>query len=71
LLCRHCEHLALPPPDEHDMSRLGRLDKLTPGDFAAIARQHGFHPLCTATQWVDRLTQECALKGGTKKPIGF
>ena len=71
LLCRHASHLGLGEPDLALKTRLGRLDTLTPGDFAAAARQHRFRPLVSAGQLVGLLEAECALKGGARMPIGF
>ena len=36
----HCESLGLPAPDASACTSVGRLATLTPGDFAAVARQH-------------------------------
>lgn len=48
-----------------------RLHAVTPGDFAAIARQHRFRPLTGAQDLFARLEAECALKGGSRRAIGF
>lgn len=71
MLCRYCVrlHLAAPSPDlRPEMNRLGRL---TPGDFAAVARQHRFRPLQSPAALVTALEAECALKEGSKASIGF
>ncbi|MDO4936867.1 MAG: ATP-binding protein [Sutterellaceae bacterium] len=48
------------------------LSFVTPGDFAAVARQAGFHPITDAEDFVGRLQTECSLKKENKhRPIGF
>jgi len=71
LLCRHCAALALPAPQLDEHARLARLPRLTPGDFAAVLRQHRFRPVGSAATLVSALENECALKEGTKRSIGF
>jgi len=46
-------------------------EKLTPGDFAVVARQHRFRPIRRAEDFFARLKTECALKAGVKTAIGF
>lgn len=71
MLCRYCVrlHLAAPSPDLRP--KMNRLDRLTPGDFAAVARQHRFRPLQSPAALVAALEAECALKEGSKASIGF
>jgi SpoVK/Ycf46/Vps4 family AAA+-type ATPase len=71
LLRRHCAENALPAPTPVDEGRLSRLHALTPGDFAAVRRQHRFRPATSATAWVAALEAECELKTGPKRAIGF
>jgi SpoVK/Ycf46/Vps4 family AAA+-type ATPase len=71
LLCRHCLSLGLGMPSVEMQSRLTRLDRLTPGDFAAVLRQHRFRPLQSVAALVAALEGECALKEGASRPIGF
>ncbi len=71
LLHRHCETLSLPAPDKDDECTLRRMTKLTPGDYAAVLRQHRFRPRKTAGQWVALLQAECALKQGQSASMGF
>lgn len=52
--------------------RLKRLDKLTPGDFAAVARQHvllGDRP--EAGVLIAALEEECRVKDGAAQGMGF
>ena len=71
LLKRQLAHLQLPAPSDDLQSRLGSLDALTPGDFAALARRHRFQPLSRAEDWLAALEAEAMLKRGGKKRIGF
>ncbi|MFA7557621.1 MAG: ATP-binding protein [Hydrogenophaga sp.] len=71
LLRRQCAQLGLDAPDAATEQAIGALRKLTPGDFAAVLRQHRFHPVASAAQWVRSLQAECALKQGPGTPIGF
>lgn len=52
---------------------LAMLDKLTPGDYSAVARQVRFRPLRDADDWVARLKAEEDAKtvNGPKNTIGF
>ncbi|MBP0635930.1 AAA family ATPase [Cupriavidus sp. AcVe19-6a] len=71
LLGRQCEWLGLPAPSADLQARLGRLEMLTPGDFAAVMRQHGFRPLMSSSDLVAALEAECTVKDGIKSTIGF
>ena len=72
LLVRHLVALGLAPPEPELGSRMSRLDRLAPGDFAAVARQHRFRPLQSAVDWVSALEAEVMLKRqGAALPIGF
>ena len=71
LLQRHCVQLGLTAPGAKLQARLARLHQLTPGDFAAVLRQHRFRPLPDGHALVAALEAECALKQGAKSAIGF
>lgn len=71
LLCRHCVHLGLPPPSPALQPIMGKLSRLTPGDFAAALRQHRFRPLATPDAFVSALQAEVAVKEQESRPIGF
>lgn len=70
MLQSYCEMMGLPAPTDEVKPRLSRLDRLTPGDFALVARQHGFRPLESVVEMVEALGVECKFKGGST-PIGF
>ncbi|WP_043330129.1 hypothetical protein, partial [Curvibacter gracilis] len=59
---------ALPAPDQ---ARLARLNRLTPGDFALLMRQHRFKPLRDALALLKGLEAECQYKGGSTGTYGF
>jgi SpoVK/Ycf46/Vps4 family AAA+-type ATPase len=72
LFKRQCAALAMPAPTSNFKSRLGRLSLLTPGDFAAVARQNRFCPIETSYAFLSALEQECMVKeNGQQKVIGF
>lgn len=71
LLRRYCAQLQLEAPAPGELSRLARLESLTPGDFAAVARQHRFRRLQSPGNWVSALEAECALKPGARRAVGF
>lgn len=71
LLLRHCDSLGLPLPSEALQFRLHGLRSLTPGDFAAVVRQHRFRPFTSASHLVAALESDCGLKQGGRGPIGF
>lgn len=53
-------------------ARLDRLDRLTPGDFAAVARQWALWATQPDAQaLITALEEECSVKGGGGRAIGF
>jgi SpoVK/Ycf46/Vps4 family AAA+-type ATPase len=71
LLRRQCAAIQLPEPLPDLRPQLARMGQLTPGDFAAVARQHRFRPLESAAALLTALAGECALKQGGGCGIGF
>lgn len=71
LLRCYCIKLGLPAPSTAEMSLALRMRQLTPGDFAAVARQHRFRPLLSAAAMIGALELECAMKEQIKASIGF
>lgn len=54
------------------LARVRAMRCLTPGDFAAVARQSRFQPLTTPTALVAALEKECAVKEGVQRgALGF
>lgn len=71
LLTQQCEALELAAPGLDELERVRRLELLTPGDFAALARRHRFAPFSHCRELLDALGQECARKPGRPTAIGF
>lgn len=71
LLRRYCTQLQLPEPPPELLARLIRLQRLTPGDFSAVLRQHRFRPIQSSAMLVSALEAECAVKGGGASSMGF
>lgn len=69
LMRRACERLGLDP---HGCEApVAGLDRLTPGDFAAVVRQARFNPVRDVSDLAARLREEVRHKGGANRPIGF
>lgn len=71
LLRRYCRKLNLQTPQPAQLTRLMRLEKLTPGDFAAVERQNRFRPITSSAELVAALEAECAVKEGARAAIGY
>ncbi len=72
LLQRYVAALNLPEPGQDVARALQRVSILTPGDFAAVARQAKFRPLADAKEFLAALTAECQLKESRpRQAIGF
>ncbi len=71
LLRRYCFKLHLLAPQPEQFTKVMRLQKLTPGDFAAVVRQNRFRPIASACAFVSALEAECDVKEGAKTTIGF
>ena len=72
LFLSYCESFRLPLPNNKLEALVSRLTKLTPGDFAAVARQHKFRPILATDEFVEALKRECAVKeNGNRVSIGF
>jgi len=71
MLRNYCEQLGLAAPAPHEVARVRGMASLTPGDFAAVTRQHRFRPLTSCAALVGELASECALKHRGAAAIGF
>jgi transitional endoplasmic reticulum ATPase len=71
LLQSYGQSLSLGHLDSQLKGCIHNLPLLTPGDFAAAARQHRFRPLASYSAMIDALAAECELKEGQKRTIGF
>ena len=67
----HCQELGFGVPGPAHEAAVARLGHLALGDFAALMRQNRFRPIGSASQLLDLLGAEIALKGGCRRPIGF
>jgi len=56
-----------------ERDKLASLQYLTPGDFAAVARQNRFRPIVDGDEFVERLMQEVLLKdvSNESRVMGF
>jgi transitional endoplasmic reticulum ATPase len=71
LLVSYCQNLKLQPPTSADLDLAQSLETATPGDFAAVARQHRFQPFRDAGGLLQAVSAESALKAGPSRRIGF
>jgi transitional endoplasmic reticulum ATPase len=71
LLCRYCAADGRAEPSLELRPRLSRLDNLTLGDFAVVARRTRFEGLESISDRLKALEAECQLKNRGKHPIGF
>lgn len=72
LLENFCRSLGLAAPGTPHKAQLSGISNLTPGDFATVARQHGFSPIAGPGEFIDALLAEARLKkDGRIQSIGF
>lgn len=72
MFAQQCKVMGLAPPNDLLRHKVMRLLVLTPGDFAAVTRQHRFRPFTTPHMMLDALERECAIKeDGQRRAIGF
>lgn len=68
---RYCRTFGLAVPGAPDLWHVRGMHTLTPGDFAAVARQHRFRQLTSPAKFVLALQNECAAKEPGRPRIGF
>jgi SpoVK/Ycf46/Vps4 family AAA+-type ATPase len=71
LLVSHCQNLKLQPPTSVDLNLAKSLETATPGDFAAVARQHRFQPFRDAGGLLQAVSAESDRKADRTRRIGF
>jgi len=71
LLTSYCKSLDLTPPRTEDLLVTDKLATATPGDFAAVARQHRFQPFTDARSLLQAVLAESELKNRCSRQIGF
>jgi SpoVK/Ycf46/Vps4 family AAA+-type ATPase len=63
LFCKECAVLGIDIPKSSSLKKQIRsLRQLAPGDFAAVRRQHKFHPIPSAEVFLARLAEEISVK---------
>jgi SpoVK/Ycf46/Vps4 family AAA+-type ATPase len=68
----HLEQMGLSAPSAEQDAKVRRLQRLTPGDFATLARRSRFRPFSDADEFFHTLQSELALKEApAQRPIGF
>lgn len=71
LLVSYCQNLGLPSPAPSALTLAESASLSTPGDFAAIARQHRFQPFKDALSFMEAVLAESDMKSGCSRRIGF
>ena len=71
LFAAHCRKLGLGEPTGEQQSAAARLQAVTPGDFAAVARRHHFEPIHSPAELMERLNEEIQHKMPKLRRIGF
>ena len=71
LFRRHCAQIGFAPPREEILAKVRHLHCLTPGDFAAVMRQHRFRAIQSPAMLLAALEAECAVKDSAGAAIGF
>ena len=71
LLASYCRSLDLTEPEAHDLAMADSIDTATPGDFAAVARQHRFQPFQDAGGLLRAVIAESEIKTNRSRRIGF
>jgi ATP-dependent 26S proteasome regulatory subunit len=71
LLVSYCRNLGLPRPTSTDLELASMMEVSTPGDFAAVARQHRFQPFRDAGCLLQAVIAESDLKTNRSRRIGF
>lgn len=72
LLHEYCRELELGSVSDSHRATVASIQNLTPGDYATIARRHGFSPLVSASEFVGGLQGEARMKReGRMQAMGF
>ena len=71
LLTSYCRNLELSPPTLQDFAKAESIETATPGDFAAVARQHRFQPFRDAQALLQAVISESDHKITRSRKIGF
>jgi len=71
LLHSYCQNLKLPLPTPADLALTSTMLAATPGDFAAVARQHRFQPFRDGGALLQAVVCELGHKSAPVRRIGF
>ena len=71
LFAQVSETLSLGKADKVTLENISKLERLTPGDFAAVLRQSRFSPVGSPEELAKRLQAECEIKGNNGAIMGF
>lgn len=72
LLAEYCRALELGKVGAGDTATVDSIHNLTPGDFASVARRHGFSPFANVAEFVKALLAEARMKReGRVQAMGF
>jgi hypothetical protein len=67
----YAKELKLSKPTQSFKNSVNGLRYLTPGDFAAVARQNRFRPIRDIKDFISRLQDEIAVKNISTNKMGF
>jgi transitional endoplasmic reticulum ATPase len=70
MFLQNLEMLSLSHNHSH-IKKLLAIKYCTPGDFTIIRRQHRFHPIKDADDFIERLKEECDIKSMNQNKVGF
>jgi len=71
LLTSYCRSLDLAEPNADDLAMAESIENATPGDFAAVARQHRFQPFSDPGALLQAVIAESEIKNRRTRQIGF
>jgi SpoVK/Ycf46/Vps4 family AAA+-type ATPase len=71
LLRAWCRSLGIALPEDEHLAMIESMECVTPGDFAAAARRHRFHPFANTGELLLALIDETAMKTESARRIGF
>ena len=70
MLLAYCEELGISKPDNSFKDAIKEIGRITPGNFATIARQNRFWPIKSIDDLIERLFEEVSIRE-PKVKIGF
>lgn len=71
LLSAWCRSLGISTPGTKYVGMIQSMKSVTPGDFAAVARRHRFQPFADGDEFLHALADDCTIKTGSSRSIGF